>query len=103
MIPTPRTNQALKKTQGLFRSAAATNGFAHFAKTLEAENAALKSLLAEQCFYSGPSYKRVGYTLNTDELHAVRDIEQRGIPLHKSPEEAVTAALKDELERMNAL
>lgn len=40
--PTPLTDIALVKTQGLFRAAAASNGFADHARTLERENAKIK-------------------------------------------------------------
>ena len=34
---TPRTERALRATQGMFRAASATNGFSQFTRTLELE------------------------------------------------------------------
>lgn len=45
--PTPRTDKALRATQGLFRAASATNGFTGFARTLERELAEAQRQLAE--------------------------------------------------------
>ena len=39
--PTPRTDAALKRTQGLFRAAGSANGFTDFARQLERENTQL--------------------------------------------------------------
>jgi hypothetical protein len=45
---TPRTDKALKNTQGLFRAAAETNGFADHARLLEAETSRLAAALETQ-------------------------------------------------------
>ena len=42
-IPTPRTEEALIKTQGLFRASAETNGFSDLARQLERELVELRS------------------------------------------------------------
>ncbi len=47
MSDTPRTDAAIKRTSGLFRAAAQTNGFADFSRELERELAMAKSFRAQ--------------------------------------------------------
>ena len=47
---TPRTEHALKQTQGLFRTAAAANRFADFARQLERELAEARELLQDALY-----------------------------------------------------
>jgi glyoxylase-like metal-dependent hydrolase (beta-lactamase superfamily II) len=52
--PTPETTEALRRTQGLFRAAAETNGFASFARSLEKQRDELRGIVTELLVSHGP-------------------------------------------------
>jgi len=96
MSDTPRTEQALKQTQGLFRAAASANGFSEHARQLERELAASQAGQAELLARLEEA--------RTSHLHAaardVQTIQRQAVELAKW--QALAEGLADALRCISA-
>jgi hypothetical protein len=97
---TPRTDEL----SGYWKQSETDASGAAFelARTLERENAVLRELLREKVFFADrDSYRREGYTLDTYQGRSYLDINYRNMPLHKTADDAINAAIEQRLKEVS--